>query len=118
MKIKSEIGTGSLYGDDSLEAFYNAVENGQARLALQFLSEIVEVLIDKIEFIENKIGIEEVQEVVETPAVVEVTKAEEPTDTSNTNSVVNTPAVEEVQVEEPTEEEKPVAKKAAAKTDK
>lgn len=62
MKIKSEIGTGSLYGDDALEAFYNAVDNGQARLALQFLTEIVEVLIEKIDAIENYVGITEVSE--------------------------------------------------------
>ena len=35
--------------EDALEAFYTAVDNGQARLAMSILVDIVEVFAEKIE---------------------------------------------------------------------
>jgi hypothetical protein len=53
MIIPSEIAKSSRYGEDALEAFYTAVDNGQARLAMSILVDIVEVFAEKIEALEN-----------------------------------------------------------------
>lgn len=62
MIIPSEIAKSSRYGEDALEAFYTAVDNGQARLAMSILVDIVEVFAEKIEALENSnVTIEEVK---------------------------------------------------------
>ena len=48
MIVPSEIAKSSRYGEDALEAFYTAVDNGQARLAMSILVDIVEVFAEKI----------------------------------------------------------------------
>jgi len=53
MIIPSEIAKSSRYGEDALEAFYTAVDNGQARLAMSILVDIIEVFAEKIEALEN-----------------------------------------------------------------
>lgn len=42
MKIKSTVAEATKYGEDAIEAFYTSVENGQSRLALLILSDIIE----------------------------------------------------------------------------
>jgi hypothetical protein len=62
MIIPSEIAKSSRYGEDALEAFYTAVDNGQARLAMSILVDIVEVFAEKIEALENSnVATEEVK---------------------------------------------------------
>jgi len=53
MIIPSEIAKSSRYGEDALEAFYTAVDNGQARLAMSILVDVIEVFAEKIEALEN-----------------------------------------------------------------
>jgi hypothetical protein len=53
MIIPSEIAKSSRYGENALEAFYTAVDNGQARLAMSILVDIIEVFAEKIEALEN-----------------------------------------------------------------
>lgn len=45
--------------DDAVEAFNRSVENGQSRLALEVLVDVINGLISKIEELESKIATEE-----------------------------------------------------------
>lgn len=45
--------------DDAVEAFGRSVENGQSRLALEVLVDVIDGLISKIEELESKITTEE-----------------------------------------------------------
>lgn len=54
MKIKSNVAEASKYSDDALEAFYTAVENGQARLALMILVDVIQTFEEKIDALEGK----------------------------------------------------------------
>lgn len=49
MKIESEVARQSRYGEDAIEAFNTAVDNGQARLAMSILVDIVNAFADKID---------------------------------------------------------------------
>lgn len=49
MKIESTVAEATKYGPDALEAFYTAVDNGQARLALLILVDIVKAFEEKID---------------------------------------------------------------------
>jgi choline kinase len=53
MIIESEVAKNSRYGEDALEAFYTAVDNGQARLAMSILVDIISAFADKIEALEE-----------------------------------------------------------------
>jgi len=83
MKIESEAAKASRYGDDAIEAFNTAVDNGQARMAMTILVDIVNTFADKIDELESAAATvikEEVkaQEVIEVKAeeVIEVKKEE------------------------------------------
>ncbi len=72
MIIESEVAKNSRYGEDALEAFYTAVDNGQARLAMSILVDIIVAFADKIEALEEaaSAGVNEVK-----PPVKEEVKA-------------------------------------------
>jgi len=53
MIIPSETAKNSRYGEDAIEAFYTAVDNGQARLAMSILVDIIEAFAEKIEALEE-----------------------------------------------------------------
>lgn len=53
--------------DDAIRAFNVAVNNGQARLALQILTQVIDGLVDKIESFENS----DIEEII-TPAENEI----------------------------------------------
>lgn len=74
MKIESEVARQSRYGDDAIEAFNTAVDNGQARLAMSILVDIVNAFAEKFdELLEEKVSNEQEQEIVKE----EVPKKEE-----------------------------------------
>ena len=52
MYIESEIGKQMRYGDNAIDAFLTAVDNGQARLGLQILVDIIVAFADKIDELE------------------------------------------------------------------
>jgi len=89
MIIPSETAKSSRYGEDAIEAFYTAVDNGQARLAMSILVDIIEAFAEKIEALEEA-------------AAAPVAE-------------VKPPVKEEVKVEEQIEEEVKPAPKAKAK---
>lgn len=88
MIIPSETAKNSRYGEDALEAFYTAVDNGQARLAMSILVDVVQAFAEKIEALEES---------------------------DNPVAEVKPPAKEEVKVEAEVEEEVKPAPKAKAK---
>ena len=49
MYIKSEVGRLSRYGEDAVEAFRTAVNNGQARLGMQILVDVIDAFADKLD---------------------------------------------------------------------
>lgn len=53
MRIQSTVAEATKYSTDALEAFYTAVDNGQARLALLILVDIIEVFADKLDEFEE-----------------------------------------------------------------
>jgi uncharacterized protein YfcZ (UPF0381/DUF406 family) len=53
MKIESRVAEATKYSSDALEAFYTAVDNGQARLALLILVDVIEVFADKLDELEE-----------------------------------------------------------------
>jgi hypothetical protein len=56
MKIESEVARLSRYGDDALEGFYTAVDNGQARLAMTILVDVISAFAEKIDSLEEALG--------------------------------------------------------------
>lgn len=104
MYIKSEIGELSRYGDDAIQAFVTAVDNGQARLGMQILVDVIEKFAEK--FDEIDLIIEEKLNAI-TPAKVEAP------------APAKVVQVEEVKVEaakeEAAKEEAPKAESAKAK---
>ncbi len=52
MKIKSTVAEATKYSTDALEAFYTAVENGQARLALLILVDVIEEFASRFDALE------------------------------------------------------------------
>jgi hypothetical protein len=83
MYIESEIGKQMRYGDNAIDAFVTAVDNGQARLGLQILVDIVVAFADKIDELEaanqkeDVVAVEEIITPADVPAPVEVPKVEE-----------------------------------------
>lgn len=63
--------------DDAIRAFNVAVNNGQARLALQILTQVIDGLADKIESLDNSSNQEIVKPVDVTPVSVEPEKKQE-----------------------------------------
>ena len=53
MKIKSRVAEATKYSTDALEAFYTAVDNGQARLALLILVDVIEAFDEKLDELEE-----------------------------------------------------------------
>jgi hypothetical protein len=88
MIIPSETAKSSRYGEDAIEAFYTAVDNGQARLAMSILVDIIEAFAEKIEALEEA---------------------------ASPVAEVKPPAKEQVKVEEQIEEEVKPAPKAKVK---
>lgn len=80
MIIESDTAKASRYSDDALEAFYIAVENGQARMALQILVDIVATYADKIDELEKfcNIGQDNVGEIEEKAVEAHATVEEQP----------------------------------------
>lgn len=78
MIIKSTVAEATKYGDDALEAFYTAVDNGQARLALIILVDVIKAFEEKIDELTAA-----KTEVASVSASVE--KIEEPKQTAQTN---------------------------------
>jgi hypothetical protein len=80
MYIKSEIGELSRYGDDAIQAFVTAVDNGQARLGMQILVDVIEKFAEKFDeidlIIEEKLNAITPAK-VEAPASVKVVQTEE-----------------------------------------
>lgn len=75
MKIESEVAKASRYGDDALEAFNTAVDNGQARLAMTILVDVINAFADKIDELESA-AFAAVEEIVKPQEVVEIKKEE------------------------------------------
>lgn len=68
MKIKSTVAEATRYGSDALEAFYTAVENGQARLALLILVDVIKAFEEKIDELVEADASTEVKSESEKPA--------------------------------------------------
>lgn len=78
MKIESRVAEATKYSTDALEAFYTAVDNGQARLALLILVDVIEAFADKLDELEElKLSLAtKVEEVKPEPKKVEEAKPE------------------------------------------
>jgi len=81
MSVEIEISTEALKAyartNDAIEAFNMTVANGQTRLALQVLVDIVNVLVDKIEELEDKINLSTKNDVIDSTVEKEEIKVEE-----------------------------------------
>jgi hypothetical protein len=89
MKIKSTVAEATKYSSDALEAFYTAVENGQARLALLILVDVIEEFADRFDALEIAAPNEITSEVA---TKTEVTPANEEVKPSETNVAEDKPA--------------------------
>ena len=76
--IESEISKQYLREEDAVEGFREAVENGQVRLALQILVDIVDAFVDIFEAVTEGEGEEEVQQEVTKEVVAEKIEQEQP----------------------------------------
>ena len=76
--IESEISKQYLREEDAVEGFKEAVENGQVRLALQILVDIVEAFVDIFEAVTEGEDEEEVQQEVAKEVVAEKVEQEQP----------------------------------------
>jgi hypothetical protein len=76
MKINSEVSKLARFGEDAIEGFNTAVENGQARLAMSILVDVINAFDEKFDDIDEKLAItiKPEETLVEEPKV----KAEEP----------------------------------------
>lgn len=93
--------------EDAHEAFVNSVGNGQARLALEVLVDLIDGMIEKIEELEAAVGIsssDSSEEIADAPQ--ELPEVEQP--------AVVTPVEEPVVAEAVTEEVKPKPKSTKA----
>ena len=71
MYIQSEIGKQMRYGDNAIDAFVTAVDNGQARLGMQILVDVIVAFSDKLDELELALKKEDdviVAAVVSSPA--------------------------------------------------
>jgi hypothetical protein len=76
--IESEISKQYLREEDAVEGFREAVENGQVRLALQILVDIVDAFVDIFEAVTEGEDEEEVQQEVTKEVVAEKIQQEQP----------------------------------------
>jgi len=76
--IESEISKQYLREEDAVEGFREAVENGQVRLALQILVDIVDAFVDIFEAVTEGEDEEEVQQEVAKEVVAEKIEQEQP----------------------------------------
>jgi hypothetical protein len=76
--IESEISKQYLREEDAVEGFREAVENGQVRLALQILVDIVDAFVDIFEAVTEGEDEEEVQQEVIKEVVAEKIQQEQP----------------------------------------
>lgn len=82
MYIESEIGKLSRYSSNAIEAFRVAVDNGQARLAMQILVDVIDAYAEKFDeydaLIEEKLNVitPDNEQVVATEEVIVETKVE------------------------------------------
>jgi hypothetical protein len=76
--IESEISKQYLREEDAVEGFREAVENGQVRLALQILVDIVDAFVDIFEAVTEGEDEEEVQQEVTKEVVAEKIEQEQP----------------------------------------
>jgi hypothetical protein len=76
--IESEISKQYLREEDAVEGFREAVENGQVRLALQILVDIVDAFVDIFEAVTEGEEEEEVQQEVTKEVVAEKIEQEQP----------------------------------------
>lgn len=65
-------------GDDAVEAFRRSVTNGQARLAIEILVDIVDALVEKIDELESRLEPPSVIQTEETPVAIEYKKENKP----------------------------------------
>lgn len=85
MYIKSETGRLSRYGEDAVEAFRTAVNNGQARLGMQILVDVIDAFSDKLDELsllaeESNIAVapeKEVEDIKPAPAAKEEVESNE-----------------------------------------
>ena len=56
MKINSEVSKLARFGEDAIEGFNTAVENGQARLAMSILVDVINAFDEKFDDIDEKNG--------------------------------------------------------------
>ena len=103
MYIESEIGKQMRYGDNAIDAFLTAVDNGQARLGLQILVDIVVAFADKIDELE---AANQKEDVIDVPEIIM------PADVSAPAPVEEAPKVEEVKAPSKEEEVQPKNKVA------
>lgn len=77
MKIDSDVARASRYGDDAIEAFYTAVNNGQARLAMSILVDVISGFNEKFDELDEKLNPnQEIKPEKTTQPVVEEVKPE------------------------------------------
>lgn len=77
MIIESDVAKASRYSDDALEAFYIAVENGQARMALQILVDVISEFETKIDNLEKFCNLNQEQDKSEEVITEQLTAAVE-----------------------------------------
>lgn len=82
MKIKSNVAEATKYSNDALEAFYTAVENGQARLALLILVDVIEEFANRFDELEEKAPNQEVAKQEAKEVVAPVKEQVKETETS------------------------------------
>jgi hypothetical protein len=77
MFIESEVAKQSRYGEDAITAFNTAVDNGQARMAMSILVDIINTFAEKIDALESP-AVEEKEIRPETAKEAVEVKAEQP----------------------------------------
>jgi hypothetical protein len=107
MYIESEIGKQMRYGDDAIDAFLTAVDNGQARLGMQILVDIVVAFADKIDELEAALKKEDD---ISAPEIIT------PADVPAPVAAIETPKVEEITTASKEEVAQPKNKAVAKET--
>lgn len=77
IKLKNEQISSFLRTDDALQALNTSVDNGQIRLSLQILVEVIEDLLNKIDSLTEKLNTKEINKAASEKTVVKQ-KVEEP----------------------------------------
>lgn len=77
IKLKNEQISSFLKTDNALQALNTSVDNGQIRLSLQILVEVIEDLLDKVDSLTEKLNTKEINKAASEKTVVKQ-KVEEP----------------------------------------